>query len=107
MSEVNRLKDVMVFDWDEAARIIKKEKPLWAEAGLMGDWPYTGGCIYKKDDIFVEDYTYLASTWALPALLLFDGEKKWYIECYVMGSETEWNEHTVWPDSAVKILKGE
>ena len=36
----------MAFDWDKAAKVIKEKfetnKDLVAEAGLEGDWKYTG-----------------------------------------------------------------
>ena len=45
-------KEVMVFDWDKAAEIIKKRKPTYAAAGLRQDWENTGGLIYNKDNRF-------------------------------------------------------
>lgn len=103
MGEMNRGKEQMVFDWDKAARLIAERKPEFAAAGLRSDWEYTGGTIYDDGEPVMNDYTYLASTWAVPELSL-EGE---LVECYVMASETEWNEDTKWPESALKILKGE
>ena len=103
MGEMNRNKELMVFDWDKAARLIAEKKPKVASAGLRGDWEYTGGCIYAAGEPIKDCYTYLASTWAVPELSL-DG---WSIECYRMQHEVpEWNAVTVWPDSALAILKG-
>ena len=102
MEEMNRGNEMMVFDWDKAARIIAERKPIFAAAGLSGDWEWTGGTIYEDGEPVFDDYTYLASTWATPELDI-DGE---IIDCYVMESETEWNEDTKWPKSALVILNG-
>lgn len=37
MGEANRGKELMVFDWDKAARLIQEKKPKWATAGLHSD----------------------------------------------------------------------
>ena len=102
MGVMNRGKELMVFDWDKAARIIAERKPKQAEAGLRGDWEWTSGTIYEDGEPVHDDYTYLASTWATPELDI-DGE---IIDCYVMQSETEWDSDTKWPESALAILNG-
>lgn len=104
LGQENKDKELMVFDWDKAAQLIKDSKSTFASAGLCGDWGSTGGDIFR-DGIPLnkeETYTYLASTWAVPALCLEDGNK---IDCYKMQSETpNWDAGTFWPDSALKIL---
>ena len=101
MGEANRGKDSMVFDWDKAARLIKESGQQEAQAGLAGDWEWTGGSIFTGGEPDTESYTYLASTWATPELKL-GGET---IDCYVMQSEkTEWDAYTKWPESALQIL---
>lgn len=55
----------------------------------------------------MDDYTYLASTWATPVLSYKDGEVELEFPCFVMEHDTEWNEKTKWPESALKILKEE
>lgn len=37
--------EVMVFDWDKAAQIIKERGATEASAGLESDWEWTGGDI--------------------------------------------------------------
>ena len=96
-----------VFDWDKAARLIKEKNPRVASAGLSGDWEYTGGVIYTKEEsIDAKEYTYLSSNWAIPELEL-DGIT---IDCYVSDTEEDnpnkWNDNTSWPQSALDILKG-
>lgn len=104
MGTMNRGKERMVFDWDKAARLIAEEKPEYADAYLAGDRGYTGGCIYDNGEIIDDDYTYLASTWAIP-MLEMDGKS---VECYKMKHEVpEWDSDTKWPDSARRILHGE
>jgi hypothetical protein len=102
MGAATKGNETMVFDWDKAARIIRDKQPKTAYAGLCGDWEYTGGCIYEEGSP-VHEYTYLASTWAVPELILDDEEP---IECYLMKHETKWNEKTKWPKSALDILNG-
>lgn len=104
MGEANRHRELMVFDWDEAARRIKASGCLEAYAGLQGDWEYTGGMIFDGGKPDYESYTFLASTWAEPELEI-NGEREY---CYKMQSETPgWDSDTKWPDSALKILNEE
>ena len=103
MGEANKGKPLMVFDWDKAARLIVERKAKQARAGLSGDWEWTGGQIWNgKPDM--EDYTYLASTWATPEVEI-DGEVE---DCFVMQSEQpDWDAKTKWPESALKIVNKE
>lgn len=100
--EANRHRELMVFDWDKAACLIKENMPEKASAGLSGDWEWTGGTIFKDGEPKHDSYTFLASTWATPELYL-DGT---LIECYKMQSEApDWNSDTKWPESSLNILK--
>lgn len=49
------------FDYDKAARIIKKHlvdhPDLVADAGLQGDWAYTGGEIFRDGKPVTDSYT--------------------------------------------------
>ena len=103
MGEKNRKNKMKVFDWDAAAQKIKEVQPKLAQAGLQNDFTHTGGVIYSDGEIVKDDYTYLASTWATPILVLDDE----IYECYVMEKETKFTDSTKWPKSAIKILKGE
>jgi len=94
-----------VFDWHKAAQIIRDRKPTTAEAGLSGDWEWTGGCIYRDGKPVLEDgdddYTYLASNWC-KAELSVGGE---LIDCWIPQSEQpSWKARTRWPESALAIL---
>lgn len=105
MGEAARRADsqLMVFDWDQAAQIIKDRKPHEAFAGLADDWEWTGGIIYEKGEPIKGACTYLASTWATPQLDI-DGE---IISCWKYQKETPgWDHDTKWPDSSLKILQG-
>ena len=116
MGEINRGKELMVFDWLKAAEIIKKSGVKEASAGLSGDWEYTGGEIFANGKPVDEKdtYTFLSSTWATPELEV-DGE---IIECYMMQLEMLdlhergiiaglWGAETYWPQEALDILNGE
>lgn len=104
MGEANRNRELMIFDWNKAAELIKDRNPSIAEAGLRGDWEWTGGTIYENGSPVLDSYTYLASIWAVPEIDL-DGK---IIPCYKMQSEVpNWDSETKWPQSALNILKGE
>ena len=95
-----KTKDMMVFDWDKAARLIAERKPQIAMAGMRGDWKNTGGMIYEDGKLITDKYTYLASSWAIPELDM-DGET---VACFRFASQTPmWHAHTKWPKSAVEI----
>lgn len=107
MGAMNRGKETMVFDWDKAARIIKERNIKDAWAGLDGDMEWTGGVIFKNGEIVDNDYTFLASTWATPILVLPHDEQLCSVEnipCYIMEHETAWNSDTKWPQSARDII---
>ena len=101
MGMTNQGKEMMVFDWDKAATLIKERKPERASAGLKDDREWTGGTIYKDGEPVMDDYTYLSSTWAVPELNM-DGD---IIECFRMEHEVpKWSAQTKWPQSALDIL---
>lgn len=96
------------FNWDKAAEIIKdrlKEHPnLRAEAGLEGDWNYTGGVIFEDGVPVTDDYTYLASNWAIPTLILtYDGGDEEAIPCYI-EKNGRFSEDTKWDEESLSIL---
>ena len=103
LGEVNRGKEMKVFDWDKAAQIIKEKNPEYAEAGLFEDLEYTCGLIYKNEKPVYDSYTYLASTWATPVLICDDE----IMECWIMESQTKYKKNTKWSESSLKILRGE
>jgi hypothetical protein len=94
-----------VFDWNKAAEMIRDHKPNVAVAGLQNDMEYTGGEIITDGKPNIEDYTYLASNWATPVLVLDNGSE---IDCWMYEDESPgWDAHTKWPESALKILTDE
>lgn len=93
-----------VFDWNKAAEMIRDQNPMDAEAGLGGDWEWTGGCIFRDGHIVTDDYTYLKSNWAEPQIMLDGGDP---IPCWVYANTVSWDEDTKWPDSALDILPEE
>jgi len=103
IGEANKGKELMVFDWNKAAKLIKEKNAKNASAELQSDWEYTGGEIFTDGKPNMDDYTYLASTWATPEIEI-DGEIQ---DCFIMQSESpngEWDSDTKWPKSAIKIL---
>lgn len=104
MGLANRENELMVFDWEKAARLIKEKNGSYAEAWLDGDREWTGGVILANGKPVVDDYTYLASTWATP-IIEIDGITQ---ECYRMESEVPgWGAGTKWPCEALNILTDE
>lgn len=95
---------INVFDWTKAARLIKEKKPELVEAGLNGDFECTGGRIYEGGKLVPKDetYTYLASCWAIPTIVL-DGVDE---PCFYREDEEprDWDANTYWPEEARKIL---
>lgn len=103
MGEAFRGREMKVFDWDKAARIIRDRCAQYAVAGLKEDMEWTGGEIVENFEPVKSGQScmYLASTWATPVLCIDDE----VIDCFVMENETKWNAHTVWPESALQIFK--
>lgn len=102
MGEAHRNCELMVFDWDEAARRIKASGCSKAFAGLQGDLEYTCGTIFKGGKPCFDSYTYLSSTWAEPVLIISNGDLE---PCYKMEHEVPgWGSDTKWPQSALDIL---
>lgn len=98
-----------VFDWDKAALNIKqhlaKYPQLTAEAGLQGDWDYTGGVIFEEGHPVDDSYTYLASNWATPTLILFTGEEEILeIPCFTQDKNTRFHEGSKWDDKSLAVL---
>ena len=105
--EANRHRELMVFDWEKAARRIVETGAMDAGAGLSGDWEWTGGPILRdgKPVPREDTYTYLASTWATPELTLDGGNET---PCFRMRSETPgWDSGTYWPPEALAILRAD
>jgi hypothetical protein len=93
------------FDWDKAAQIIKEklkiDNNLIAEAGLEGDWNYTGGVIFEKGQPNIDDYTFLSSNWAIPTLIINNEEE---IPCYTEDENSRFNSRSKWDDISLNIL---
>ena len=105
MAQANYGAEHKVFDWNEAARLIKKLKPASAVAGLKDDLEWTSGTIYENGHPVYDSYTYLSSNWATPILILeFENGNTKEFSCYVMASTTKWDANTKWPESSLKIL---
>lgn len=102
MGEAYRGKELKVFDWEKAARLIRESGYQDASAGLGGDWEWTGGNIFTNGKPDMKSYTFLASTWATPEIKI-DGNIQ---ECYRMEHEVpRWGAKTKWPKAALVILK--
>lgn len=101
LGQANRGEELMVFDWEKAAKLIKQKGVENASAGLRNDWEWTGGDIFTDGKPNMNDYTYLASTWAIPELEI-NGE---IFACYKMQSDRpDWDAKTKWPKTALAIL---
>jgi len=97
------------FNWDLAAAIINKcykdHPDLVAEAGLQGDWSYTGGVIFADGHAIVYEYTYLSSNWATPTLILsWDGREQKELDCFCEENE-RFTSGSKWDEMSLKILE--
>lgn len=98
----NRGKPIKVFDWIKAAKLIKESGETKASAGLSEDWEYTGDVIFEDGKPNLDGYTYLASTWATPVLVIGDE----LIDCWIYKKDSPfWDANTKWPQEALDILK--
>ena len=107
--EANRNKERMVFDWNKAVEIIKDRNLQNCAAGLDGDFGYTAGIILSDGKPYTDDYTYLASTWAKPQLIIMDSSGCDFddcetIDCFVMEGETKFNESTKFPQDLIDLF---
>lgn len=103
MGEANRGKEMKVFDWIAAVKIMMETNCNFAQAGLVEDYDYTVGTILNNKIPVLDDYCYLASTWATPTLYC-DGD---LIECWKLQSQVpDYDEDTKWPDDALKLFRG-
>lgn len=109
--EANRGKPQMVFDWDKAVKIILENGYKNCGAGLDSDFEYTAGMILVEGKPYDEDYTYLASTWATPQLIIYSDsdsgidDYEEVIDCYIMDSETTYNYGTKFPEHLKELFK--
>lgn len=99
------------FDWDKAALKIKEllvDNPnLRAEAGLQGDWDYTGGVIFENNKHTSDNYTYLKSNWAIPTLLVYndEGDEILEMECFTSEEGHRFNSESTWDNESIALLK--
>ena len=106
MGDANRGKELMVFDWDLAVKIIKDNNINNAVAGLATNMEWTSDMILEEGKPCEDVYAYLSSTWAIPILVNSDNDEEY--DCFIMEGGTEYDSSTVWPDSALELLnKGE
>jgi len=92
------------FDWFKAVILIKKHDIKNADAGLVEDWSWTSGPIFRNGNIAQKEYNYLYSNWATPVLEDLDTGSLY--ECWMPSGNTKWHENTYWPDSAVDYMDG-
>lgn len=98
------------FDWDKAAQIIKDAlvttPDLHAYAGLQGDWNCTAGLIFSDGHPVNDSYTYLASNWATPTLIIEDSDGNEISEhlCWVFEDEGRFSSDSKWDESSLAIL---
>lgn len=102
-------KPQMKFDWDKAAKIIREKikvnENYYFEAGLQGDWAYTGGVIFENGEPVSEDYTYLSSNWAIPTLLIcLHGADVESIDCFTTDLDSRFDSDSKWDEASLNLL---
>lgn len=102
-----------VFDWRKAANLLvekmKEGDPFIAYAGLEEDMEWTGGTILSFDghsfELNRDSYTYLASNWAKPILVIhYEDQSDLELCCWEYSEDSEYDSSTRWPTEAVNIL---
>ena len=101
-----------VFDWVKAAELLVakiKEGTPFTAAGLENDMEWTGGTILEFDGtefkIITYSYTYLASTWAKPILIIqYEDGSDLELCCWEYTEDSEYDSGTKWPEEAANIL---
>ena len=112
MGQANRGRERKVFDWDKAVEIIKERGLKNCGAGLESDFEYTAGMILVDGKPVTEHYTYLASNWATPQLIVYSDSDEGLldydetIDCWLWESETDYTEETKFPNHLIKELSG-
>lgn len=96
MGTANRGKELMVFDWAKALRLL--EGATRGEAWLSDDWEWTAGDIWA-DGVATNGGAYISSTWAKP-MLSVDGVEH---ECWLMESASEYGPSHTWPESLADV----
>ncbi len=93
---------MFVFDWDTAAILIRNIRPFEASAGIKEreDW----ATIYEAGEIKRIVQSQLASSYKKPVLRLDTEEVPCYIDTR-RRKDCEWTATTVWPKSAIQILR--
>ena len=108
MGQANRGRERKVFDWDKAVKIIKERELKNCGAGLESDFEYTAGMILADGKPVTEGYTYLASNWATPQLIIYDEldkglfEYEEVVDCWLWESETDYDENTKFPKHLIE-----
>jgi hypothetical protein len=90
-----------VFDWSKVRALISEhgENRVYS-AGLSSDLEWTGGIIWEDGKPTSEHYTFLASAWATPVLVLDDDTE---IKCWRYDDDgCGWDCDTKWPDIATE-----
>lgn len=110
-----------VFDWCKAATILKERDPHAAHAFLNKQRDTTRGRIWLNHQPCTEDDTLLASRWDTPMLEIDCVATECYVDpmqiekefqkerlpdgtVTILPRKAEWGMHTLWPDSALRIL---
>lgn len=91
----------MAFDWEKAAKLIKKRKPFVAFAMLEDSWDKSKRKIYQGGFPVYEDGTVHSAK--LKPMIIMDNDQP--VPCFKMEYET--NGMQVWPQKALQILEEE
>lgn len=111
IGQANQGKPLMVFDWDKAVSIIKANGYKNCGAGLQFDFEWTAGMILVDGKPYTDDYTYLASTWATPQLIIYsddnDGIEDYEetIDCWSYANDVPYSSETKFPEHLIEQFK--
>lgn len=53
-------------DWDKLRAFVDERKPEFVTAGILDDWSWTAGCVYKEGGYLDEHFAFTDSEWGTP-----------------------------------------
>jgi hypothetical protein len=92
MGQMNRNKEMKVFDFEKFYNILIDNDVVSAIAGLEEDLEYTSDVLVIDGKIDCYHNAYLKSTWATPILMYKTKDNEEHkIDCYVMEKQAKWD----------------
>jgi hypothetical protein len=103
----NTMRDIYIFDWNKAARILRERKPSMATAYIGGMREHTEVSIWVNHGPLLGCNAFLLSHDICGYQPRLDCGADYATDCAIKINDTDdWGPDTWWPESAIDILKG-